>query len=219
MPAAVSAKLVPFDSAQHLLLDHVSWSFYEHVLREFEERAGFRVAFDEGRLEIMSPLPKHEALASLIDRLLGVMCLERDIEMIGLGSTTFRDEVKGKGLEPDECYYIGENAHIDQQLDDRYDAAVHPPPDLAIEVDITSRSLPREPIYAALGVPELWRVRVGLIQCRQLGDGGRYADHEVSAAFPFLKPNDLWPWVLRLRDESSVKVLREFQVWARQLPG
>src|SRR4051812_12790859 len=102
----LSSESPSFEVSQHLVLDDASWSFYERVLQELEGRPGFRVSYDEGRLEIMSPLPRHEALASQLDRLLGVMCLERSIDMFRLGSTTFRDDVKHKGLEPDECYYV-----------------------------------------------------------------------------------------------------------------
>ena len=216
MVATAADTLVPFASAQHLVLDDVSWDFYERVLAEVGNGA-VRVAFDAGRIEIMSPLPRHEVLAGLADRLLGVLCLELGIDVIGLVSTTFRHRAKQVGLEPDTCYHIGANAAAGRRLDEAYDASVHLPPDLAIEVDVTSPSVAREPIHAALGVPEIWRVRVGSIVCRRLGNGGGYVDVDRSGAFPLLRPGDLWPWALRLRDENSVTVLREFQAWVRQL--
>src|SRR4051812_24072864 len=144
-----------FNEVQHIVLDDVSWAFYEHVLKEIGDRQ-IRVTYDDGRIEIMSPLSEHEMAKKPIARLLEMLTFVLDIEICSSGSTTFRRKEKRKGLEPDECYFFGENA-VKIRGVRRWNPKKHPPPDLAIEVDITSRSIDREPIYAALGVRELWR--------------------------------------------------------------
>lgn len=205
----------PLEPSGPLVLESASWSFYSHLLEE----AGadhLRVTYDDGRMEIMSPLPKHGRLGHLVGRLVETMCLERRIDVEGFENTTFRSEAKLKGLEPDKCYYV-QRVNASRDIEDEFDPAIHPAPDLAIEVEVSRRLISREPIYAALGVPELWRVTVGEIRCRHLVDGDRYEDRAVSLAFPFLKPADLWPWVGRLRTEPRIPVLGEFQAWARNL--
>jgi Uma2 family endonuclease len=213
MPDAAPA-LAPLDAAQHLVMDGVSWAYYEQTLAEIGD-GSLRVTFDRGRMEIMSPLPEHEQLKKPIARLVELMVLERDIELVGLGSTTFRDSVKAKGLEPDECYYV-QNVAAVADITGEFDPAVHVPPDLAIEVEVTRKVVAREPIYAALRVPELWVVSGMGVRCKRL-QAGAYVDADRSSAFPFLAPADLWPWVERLTPGRTVAVLREFQAWVRDL--
>jgi Uma2 family endonuclease len=140
---------------QHIVLDDVSWEFYEHLLHEIGDRP-IRVTYDSGSLEIMAPLNVHEYWKTCIGQLIETMCLERDINMLPAGSTTFRRKDREKGLEPDECYYF-QNINVMRKHRGEMDLTKDPPPDLAVEIDITSRSIAREPIYAALGIPELWR--------------------------------------------------------------
>lgn len=181
-----------------------------------EGRPGFRVAYDGGRIEIMSPSPQHELYGTWVGRLIETMSLELNLDVVGLGSTTFRDAAAAKGLEPDECYYVA-RADRAREIRGAYDPAVHAPPDLAIEVEFTRKAVAREPIYAALGVPEIWHVTEHGIRCRHLGLGPAYTDARRSLAFPFLEPALLWPWAERLTRERSVSVLREFQRWVRGL--
>src|SRR5207302_1485169 len=89
---------------QHLVLRDVSWDLYEHMLQELGD-THLRMTYDNGTLEMMSPLPKHERWGSWIGRLIELMCLERSIEIECLGSTTFANKAKKKGFEPDKCYY------------------------------------------------------------------------------------------------------------------
>ncbi|QOV89168.1 Uma2 family endonuclease [Humisphaera borealis] len=212
-----STLLIPVDSVEHVLLDRVSWSKYEELLAEFESRPSVKLTFDRGRLEIMSPLAEHESFAELLGRLIELMSLERRVPIVPLGSTTFHDEVKTGGLEPDKSYYIA-NAPAIRGIRGPFDPKIHPAPDLAIEVDITSRSVAREPIYSALGVPELWRVTFDGIECLHLADDGKYRPAERSLSFPFLMPSTLWGWVRRLEDEVDLVVLVEFREWVQRLP-
>lgn len=206
---------VPLAEQQHLVLDHVSWDFYERVLDEVGNRP-IRVTFDNGSMEIMPPLAEHEQPSRAIGALLRMMAVERDIPMSSFGSTTFRREDRQKGLEPDDCFYIANEARARGMKD--FDPAVHPPPDLAIEIDITSRSVPREPVYAALGVPELWRYDRRSLQVLRLGAGGKYEHTDTSATFPFLPMREFAQFVRRMEFEEQTSVLRSFREWVRTLP-
>ena len=203
---------VSFDDVQHFVFEDVSWEFYERLLREVGDRP-IRMTFDDGRLEIMSPLLEHEDPKKFIGRLIGMLSFELNVPMKCLGSTTFRRRDKAKGLEPDECYYFKHEKQMRGRK--RLNLKKDPPPELVVEIDITSPSIPREPIYAALGVPEIWRYDGNKLECLYLS-GGEYHSRKHSLAFPFLEPVLLEPFLDRLPRDSENDILRSFLAWVRK---
>ena len=146
-----------------------------------------RLTFDDGQLEIMSPSPRHESVKTHLARLIEAYADAMGIVAEGLGSTTFKRKDLQKGLEPDECYYVQHAADLIGK--DEIDLAFDPPPDLTLEVDIFRSHLKRQPIYAALGVPELWRFDGRRLQfLRRDPAVNRYVPAERSLAFPQLSP-------------------------------
>jgi len=200
---------------QHIVLDDMSWEFYEHLLNEVGDRP-IRITYDSGNLEIMAPLNIHEFWKKRIGQLVELMCLERDIKIIPGGSTTFKREDKEKGLEPDECYYVQQADAI--RFKDDLDLTVDPAPDLAVEIDITSRSIERQPIYAALGVPELWRFDGKRLNVLTLGTDGRYMPQDNSGVFPFLSIGGFNEFLMRFANEEHNIVVRAFRDWVVGLP-
>lgn len=206
----------PLADQQHIVLHDVSWGFYERLLREIGDRP-LRVTYDNGTLEMMSPLPRQEKWKTRLGRMIEILSLELNLPIEPLGSTTFRGKELKKGLEPDECYYV---QHADAiRGKDRLDLTIDPPPDLAVEVDITRRSIKREPLYRALGVPEIWRFRARRLTVLLLGPKRTYRPSPSSAAFPFLPMPIFEAFLLRLEREEQTAVLREFRDWARTLPA
>ncbi|MDQ3441504.1 MAG: Uma2 family endonuclease [Planctomycetota bacterium] len=201
--------LPPLDDQQHMVLDDVSWELYEKMLREQQERH-VRITYDQGRMEIMSPLPEHEYPAHAIATFIVLLAMELDIPIGGLGSTTFRRKDQKKGLEPDECFYVQNEARVrgKKRLDLRRD----PPPDLAIEIDITHRTIPKMPIYLKLGVAEVWRLDEAGLRCHLLR-GGKYRVAEKGRAFPMLRVKDLEPFLRRLKRDDETTVMRAFRDW------
>jgi Uma2 family endonuclease len=199
---------------EHVVLHDVSWDFYEHVLAEVGNRQ-IRVTFSDGSIEIMSPLPEHEWVKKAIGCLIELMAVELNIAMAEFGSSTFRRKDTQKGLEPDECYFFRNASRVLGMK--VFDPAVHPAPDLAVEVDVTTRSIARQPIYAALAVPEVWRFDGDKINVLLLGSDGSYSIAASSAAFPFLPMDQFLRFVLRMENEGQTQVLREFQQWVRTL--
>jgi Uma2 family endonuclease len=120
----------------------------------------------------------------LVDRLVETMTEELGIPCLMVGSTTWRRADLDRGLEPDECYYFFD--HPEQYQDKEIDLNVDPPPDLAIEIDITRSSLDRQAIYAVLGVPELWRFDGESLRVSRLRADGTYKACATSPAFPLL---------------------------------
>ena len=135
-----------FDDIQHFVMEDASWDLYEKLLRDIGDRP-IRVTYDDGRMEIMSPLPEHEQPKTLIGRMIEMLAFEMNKPMASLGSTTFRRKEKAKGLEPDECYYFKDEAKMRGRK--RLDLKKDPPPELVVEIDVTSRSVPRADLRGA----------------------------------------------------------------------
>lgn len=138
-----------------LVISQASWEEYERLLADLTGRPGIRVTYDRGRLEIMSPSPEHEEYKDLILRIVHVASEELGVPLETRGSTTWKRRSDQHGLEPDTCFYIA-NAHrvVGKRT---LDLESDPAPDIAVEIDLTTESLSKLPIYAALGVPEVWR--------------------------------------------------------------
>lgn len=197
---------------QRFVYEDVSWQYYLQTLCAIGDRAT-RVTYDNRRMEIMSPLPEHEGAKRMLGQLIEMLAFELGLPKKSLSSTTFHDEGLAKGLEPDECYFFQNEAKI--RFCKRWDAKLYPPPDLAVEIDITSRSIPRQPIYAALGVPELWRFDGEKIQCLHL-KSGKYENQDRSIVFPFLNPADLLQFILMMPALDETTILRAFVEWIRK---
>jgi Uma2 family endonuclease len=175
-------KRIHVPPGQRVLLRDVTWQELETILEDLGEHRVARIAYDRGILEIMAPLPEHEYDKEIIGDLVKALLEELNTEFISLGSTTFKNQVMAQGIEPDQCFYIKNESKIRGKK--RLDLTVDPPPDLAIEVDITSRTHPN--IYEALKVPELWRFNKGKLQINIL-QNGHYVESQQSLNFPQFK--------------------------------
>lgn len=200
------------DDVNHIVLEDVSWPLYEQCLKEFGDRP-IRLTFDEGRLEIMTPLLWHGDVKKFIARLIEQLTLLLDIKVKSYGSATFRREDKRKGLEPDECYYFKAAARMRGVK--RWNPKKHPAPELVVEIDITSRSIEREPIYAALGVPEIWRWDGLRLECLHLAND-RYIIRKNSIAFPMLEPAELKRFISKLNTRDENTLIKDFIAWVRK---
>ena len=197
---------------QTVLLDNISWSEFETILEDLGEDRSSRIAYDRGNLTIMTPLPEHDINKEFISDLVKVLLEELDIEFCPLGSTTFKNQLMAKGIEPDNCFYIAHESVIRGKA--RLDLTSDPPPDLAIEIDITSRSYPE--IYSALGVPELWRFEAGQLQILVL-ESSKYTESQVSPNFPKFNLIQAIPQFLQqCKTEGRNKGIKAFRTWVRK---
>ena len=172
--------MVKSPAEQRVVLRNVSWETYERLLEGHESSAP-RFTYDRGEMEIVSPSPEHEKFNRRIAQLVLAFTEEMDIESEDLGSTTFRREDLARGFEPDSCFYVQNEEQVRGK--DRIDLAVEPPPDLVIEVDITSPSINKLPIYAGLGVPEVWRYDGEKLEILRLGNDG-YVEVSRAPLYP-----------------------------------
>jgi Uma2 family endonuclease len=125
------------------------------ALVEESERAGGRMTYDQGLLEIMTPSMPHEIAGSLLGRMIERYTEIRDIEIRTVASTTFRRRDLKRGFEADESYYIQHAADIRGLRE--IDLSIHPPPDLVIEIELTRSSIDKLTLFASMGIPEVWR--------------------------------------------------------------
>ena len=205
-------KTLAAPAEQGFVLGGMDWELYEALLERIGDRHVF-VTYDRGSLEIMSPSREHEVYARLIGRFIAVLALELDIPIASGGMTTFRRKDLDRGLEPDDCYWIQNEARIRGKK--RVDLSRDPPPDLAIEVEISRRLLDREGIYASLRIPEVWcydghKLKIlGLVK-------GRHRVCEASLALPMLPPAVVERFLRKLETTDETSVLRAFQMWVRK---
>ena len=207
----LEVKRIIVPPGQTVVLDGVSWQEFEAILEDLGESRGSRVAYDRGKLEIMTPLPEHEVNKEYISDFVKILLEELDIEFCPLGSTTFKNQSMFKGIEPDSCFYIQNEATVRGK--DRLDLTV-PPPDLALEIDITNRT--HLEIYQSLGVPELWRYERGKLQILLLVDG-KYIESESSSNFPNFSLLQAIPkYLTQCRTEGRNKGVKAFRSWVKK---
>jgi len=196
---------------QQLLMTNVSWQMYEQLLEEFGEKRSSRINYSQGVLEIMVPLPEHEVNKIMIGDLVKTLLEELDIEFWSLGSTTFKSQTMNQGIEADDCFYIENEAAVRGK--NRLDLTVDPPPDLAIEIDITSRTQFNN--YQVLGVGELWRFNGTKLEINVL-QLGQYIQGDESPHFPGFPLIEVIPEYLeRSKIEGRNKTMKAFRAWVQ----
>jgi Uma2 family endonuclease len=203
----------PEQTTQRVVLRHVSWETYERLLAEHEQCSSPRFTYDHGVLEIMSPSIKHERLNRSIATLCEVIAEEWHMELDNAGSTTFKREDLARGFEPDSCFYVQNVERV--RARDQIDLTVDPPPDLVIEIDISSSSLDRFPIFANLGLPEVWRYDGTCLTIFTLRTG-TYQAVAASAVFPGVTSQLIFQFIEESTTIPHTAWLRRVRAWARR---
>ena len=170
----------------------VEWKSYMAFLDALGDFS-LRHSFDRGTLEMMSPRRDHDWVKRLIGRFIESMALDLDIPIQSVGSMTLSAEAAERGLQPDESYYVQNEPRVRGQS--TYDPNIDLPPDLSVEVDVTHSSVPRLPLFAAIGIPEVWRHSGGDLRFFRLVKKGKhkgeYQETKHSLAYPFLQADDV----------------------------
>ena len=212
----------PKPSEQRILLEKISWQQFETILMETGADRTTRFTFDRGRLEMMTPLNEHERCHKLIESLILVLMDEMQLPVEGYKAPTLRRADLRIAIEPETGYYIQHEAQIHGKA--AIDLATDPPPDLVLDVSLNASALDRLSLYAALGVPEVWRYASqpgddffkGNLQIYSL-NGNRYVESTQGLAFPFLPAGR----ILQFIDESDalglMTALRSLREWLQSL--
>lgn len=201
-------------SGGSLILNDVPWEDYEELLSDLGEGYAVRIAYDRGRLEIMSPTARHEMYKELLLSLVRIVADEADLILESRGSTTFKEKRLRQGAEPDTCFYLKNASRIIGKGD--IDLAKDPPPDIIVEVDVSHQSAGKLSFYAAISVPEIWRYDERRVQMLQLVDG-RYVEMPSSLAFPALTDKVLTDALEQSKTEGQSAALRSFRQWLKAL--
>ena len=198
---------------QPILMDGVSWETYEALLADGGDCRQTHMAFDRGVLEIVTPSYEHEHAGNILTSVAQALMDARRQDYAPAGSTTFKDQRAGRGFEPGASYYVEHAARIRGLT--RIDLNSDPPPDLVIEIDVTQDSLDKLPIYAALGVPEVWRHQHGRVQIYRLASGS-YVEVDDSTVIPGLSSARLTAFVRDSLTMPRPDWWRGVEAWVRE---
>lgn len=196
---------------QRVVLHDIAWETYERLLADHLDSSAPRFTYDRGELEIFSPSTEHEEVNRTLALLVEEIAIERAIEVRNVGSMTFKRRDLERGFEPDSSFYIQHEERVRDR--EQIDLAVDPPPDLVVEIEITRSAIAKLPIYAAMGVPEVWRwdgARLAILRLTAAG----YRETDASAALPPLTSDDLTRFLMNSRRQRRTVWVRELRTWA-----
>jgi Uma2 family endonuclease len=198
---------------QHLVLHGVEWDQYVTINDALAERRGVRMIYVDGSLMIVTLSHHHDWFIDLFDAIVKAVALGSGVKFQVVGSATLRLPSENVGVEADRAYDFGENA-VTLRGPVEIDLATQPPPDLAIEVEVTHSATRAIDVHARIGVPEVWRydARRGTLTFLELGEGRVYQPRPRSRNLPELAPEDV---VAQLRLAEAAESTSS---WYAQLP-
>lgn len=197
-----------------VILNQITWETFQQLLQELGNNRSSLLAYNEGMLEIMTPLGEHEHSKCFISDLIAIIADEMNLNIKKMGSLTLKKETIKKGVEPDACYYLKNEPLVRHKQDIRLD--FDPPPDLVLEIDMSNSSLNKLPIYAVLGVTEIWRYNGNNLTGFVLNnDSQYYEESKYSLTFSWLELSQLIPFLQQSLRDGETKTLRDFRQWVR----
>jgi Uma2 family endonuclease len=195
------------------LLENISWQTFKAMLAEMGSNRKTRIAYDNGIVEIMTPLLPHEGSNRSIERFIVILFEELDINFRAAGSLTLTRDDLERGSEPDSSYYIQNERLVRSK--ENIDLATDPPPDLVLEIEYSRSAIDKLLLYAAMGVPEFWRYRGGVLRIYTLNNG-EYVEVKASPSFPGIAVTEIPRFIQQSRDDGELAVNRAFRAWVRQ---
>jgi Uma2 family endonuclease len=200
----------------YLILHPISWQTFRRICEELSQNPSKRLAYNQGYLQIMSPLIEQENNNWFISRLIFIMAEEWDLNIKSVGSLTLKRDDIQKGIEPDACFYLKNEPEVRNKLSIDLNQG-DKPPDLAIEIDITSGSLDKFPIYAALAVPEIWRYDGNNLRFYGLNqETNGYEEITESLAFPLLDITLIPSWLEQRFIIGETATLKQVRQWIKE---
>lgn len=195
------------------ILSNISWQTFKTMLAEMGQERKNRLAYDNGILEIMTPLMPHENSNRVIEGFVVALCEEFGLEFKRAGSLTLtRDNVE-RASEPDSSYYIQNESLVRDR--ENIDLAIDPPPDLVLEVEYSKPKVDKSKIYAAIGVPEFWRYNGSVLRIYRLRDG-EYTEVQTSPTFTPVEVKEIPRFIQETKKNGEMATTRAFRAWVRQ---
>jgi len=202
----------PVLAEERVVLQNVTWQLYELMLAQLGENRSVRLAYDQGILELMSPLMSHERSKRLLEKLIDIVLEELDIPAVSVGSMTCKREDLGRGSEPDSGYYLQNEPLIRHR--ETVNLEEDPPPDLVLEVEYSRSAVNKLKLYAAMGVPEFWRYNGKTLRIYQLF-GQEYVQQENSLTFSPILVTEFPQFMQEAKDIGEVAMMKKFRAWVR----
>ncbi len=200
--------------SQRVVLPNISWETFEIMLAEMGDNRVTRVAYDQGTLEIMTPLMPHEHNKRLIEKLIDTLAEELNLNIKSIGSTTCKRKNLKRGVEPDSGFYIANEPVMRAKR--TLDLTIDPPPDLVLEVDYTSSSVDRLSIYQALGVNELWRYDEPTMLIYQLRSNKYILCNDSPTFLNLPLTTEIPRFLAASLNIGEIAMIREFRTWIKQ---
>jgi Uma2 family endonuclease len=199
--------------SQRVVLNNISWQTFETMLFEMGDKRVTRLTYDNGTLEIMTPLMLHEHNKRLIEKIIDALSEILNLNIKSTGSVTCKRQDLLRGVEPDSSFYI--QNELLMRAKKNLDLTQDPPPDLVIEVDYTSSSVDRMPIYLALGVPEVWRYDEPRMQIFQL-QAGTYVPCNVYSTLANLPLTEIPRFLEESLRVGEIQMIKNFRAWVEK---
>lgn len=213
----------PITTEQRVILPNVNWTQFEQLLTELGQERQTRLTYLRGKLEMMTPVEAHERCSKLIDSLILVLVDELATPLTAIAPILLKHEAMDCATEPDACYYLEDRSlRRPHELDLSQDL----PPDLLVEVALTKSNLDKLPIYATLGIPEVWRyittadddmLKGSLLMYELQGD--RYIERNRSLAFPMLPADRVLDFLAQSDSMGLASALRILRAWIQEQRG
>jgi Uma2 family endonuclease len=198
---------------QCLTLPGLSWDQYRSIRAVLADRPAVRLTFDEGTLEIMVTSPWHEILKKRLSRIVEILAEELAKPFATAGNMTFQQEELEKALEADDCFWFKHEAQMRAKA--TWDAHSDPPPDLALEIEVSRRVSKRPAIYASLKVEEVWCSDGDKLTIYQLDAAGEYQAAATSRVFPDFPVDKLSAFIRPDAAKDVLTFTRELRAWIR----
>lgn len=196
-----------------VLLENITWQTFKTMLAEMGSERNSRIAYDNGTIEIMTPLMLHENSNRLIEAFVGVLCEELGLEVKRAGSLTLTRDDLERGGEPDSSYYIQNEFLVRSK--EKIDLAFDPPPDLVLEVEYSRPKIDKLQLYASMGIPEFWRYNGSVLRIYIL-EGGKYLEVPASPTFTPITVREIPQFIQESKKNGEIATTRTFRTWVRQ---
>ncbi len=196
-----------------VLLENISWQTFKTMLAEMGSERNSRIAYDNGTIEIMTPLMPHENSNRLIEGLVVVLCEELSLEVKRAGSLTLTRDDLERGGEPDSSYYIQNEFLV--RSNEKIDLAFDPPPDLVLEVEYSRPKIDKLQLYASMGIPEFWRYNGSVLRIYIL-EGGKYLEVQASPTFTPIAVREIPQFIQESKKNGEIATTRAFRTWVKQ---
>ncbi|MGF1496983.1 MAG: Uma2 family endonuclease [Elainellaceae cyanobacterium] len=210
-PETAPADFMPRSPERRVVFHNLTWQSYISIQDALGKNHSSRLTYDRGTLEITMPLEEHEFAKELIGLFIRIVVEELGLRIKSMGSTTLNYPDLDRGAEPDNAYYIQNQPRVAGRT---VDLAVDPPPDLVVEVDITSTDIDKLALYANMGIPEFWRYNGQVLRIYQL-QGQSYVEMETSPTFPAIPKSCLYEFLAQAKTDE-VGASKTLRAWVHQ---